>query len=75
MAYMTIRARQIVSPCRDDNIMHEDEQKDGEHIDNVMQFIAKLHDRHRKGKHTRIKKKKTTEAKEYGVELTRFSNS
>lgn len=56
MAYMTVRVRHTASPCREDNIMHEDEQEDGKHTDNVIPFTTKLHVGHCKEKHTRTKK-------------------
>ncbi|KAJ8445091.1 hypothetical protein Cgig2_029463 [Carnegiea gigantea] len=56
MVYMTVRVSHTVSPCREDNIMHEDEQEDGKQTDNVIPLTTKLHVGHCKGKHTRTKK-------------------
>jgi len=55
MAYMTISVRHTDLPSQKD-IMNEDIQNDAEYTNNVVQFIAKLHDGHGKVKHTRAKK-------------------
>lgn len=46
MAYMTVSVRHPMLPSREDNIMHEEEQVVGKHIDNVTQFTAELHEGH-----------------------------